>query len=1595
MKRINIAVYRPYLIRVASMTLTLFLLVQLWIPAVRADNVLPNAASPVIYLRGTPVYDGMKISRNDLLYPRYLFKSTRSELAGLEATIPLPEHLRAAYAMSGTISGTDSNDDGLDVGTLTIDEDGNVKVSFFSSLDGTGLESSDDNEPATDGVTEDDNPATAGVIEDESSATDGNTQNGNPGREEAIEEENPATDGNTQNGNPGRGEAIEEENPPTEEVTEDNSPAADDGAGALDDGDGLGAPEVNEADNPAAFIANESSDPDEDVGEPESGGDETLPYIFMPRIGDPAMKQFFAAAIDPDEEITVDFIIPTMLDVSGLKANDDGSYSVTLLSGGREVTVTLVAQAMPMAAGARAATLGTTLFEKAVTITNIELLDANGNEFATPATVGKNNTMQLRYAFTMSEEEIEAIKAAITAGITKFSVPIPANLTLGTRTEEISLQLTAEIDIGGGTMRTIQYGVLNISFASPTTAEVIFGGAFWSELSLNNPYNYTNVSSFEGGFEFGCKLDNIGTGNVDVKLIRESIEYTMTLNVVEDAMPGAITKKGTYNNTTNIIDWTVTYTTGTIARNLPITFTDTFDSTYQQFVSNSFKVQYATSADTKKVYDSGLAFATVGTTDTTRQIKYVINASSGITGMPTDTIPVKTAITFTYQTEVTPDYYASTDTGVSSLKNTAKISPSDDHVSPVTVDATPTPAPNKQWVSKSGTADDIKDGIINWAVVVDTQKLSIENLKFYDLIADGLTVVGDVTVNNVVVGTSGSTATYQCLSYNKSADSTSPDNTSIPAPVLLHDTPEGPTILKIDLNQFVGSDSYERLYTIRYSTKVDDKHYIGNFNPTFINTAWIDFTWPDDTTRDKIPAQYITGKSTNVGPGNTQLITKSGVFDEGASEIEWTITVNPHHVNVSTGVVTDTLLYPLEYIYTSTSGVTLTRTATNGSTTIATATAPTTDPLTWVGETFTYQVEDLGTDTVSIKFKTKVNMAAYKQAGTNLINYTARNGARFEGTVDFEGVPTAVLDTYTASVSIPVRWVSKAVSGTYDYKNKTAEWLITVNGGKADMTGVTLYDTLPSYMTPVNLNDAIVVSNTKANALNGVPNYTLGTHYKVEWIINPATTTTPTQIKDTLKISFIDNTCDNSTVYVRIKTKVDVDALDALKNGSASATIANPTARVTFTTDSTDGNEATSGAATQKISNQMISKAHTNNGYHEEDNTIAYEVKVNPVQLNLTNCQLIDSIPPELRLDITSVKLYNASVVATGGITTAYKEASGYTWNYDVATNQLIVDLPKISPPNVAQAYVLSYKCQVINFKASIKNTIALTGLYETSSYTGSDTFSLNASAWARGVVKAAAIGLKIIKQEAGTSATISGITFKLYTMSSDGVKRYLDTQTTNSKGELLFAGLSLNGKYELEELSDPSLRYNYKTAKVKITGGTLPLSRYNYTPTASQIDTIYITNELIPQAQPQPTPAPAPTPTPYTPQPRSRGGGGGSPTITPTPTPVVTPTTPETPPPPPPSQPFQPGNTLVPSETEENVYIEIDSNGVPVGRWRQVPDENGELVWIFEEDPPLARFPDTGDARSDKLFLWILCFYISNAVMIAMIWIKHKRKRW
>ena len=142
-------------------------------------------------------------------------------------------------------------------------------------------------------------------------------------------------------------------------------------------------------------------------------------------------------------------------------------------------------------------------------------------------------------------------------------------------------------------------------------------------------------------------------------------------------------------------------------------------------------------------------------------------------------------------------------------------------------------------------------------------------------------------------------------------------------------------------------------------------------------------------------------------------------------------------------------------------------------------------------------------------------------------------------------------------------------------------------------------------------------------------------------------------------------------------------------------------------------------------------------------------------------------------------------------------------------------------------------------------------------------------------------------------------------------------------------------------------------------------------------------TTPTVPPTTPT-TPPTVPTTPPTTPvEPPT------TPTTPPT-TPVEPPTVPEDPPTPPDdrktggSDPSGPVSDGIVEVNEDGDFIELDEDGIPLGRW--VWDDDEEL-WILDEFPPLGNleFPDTGEQGTTALYLIFAAALLAAAITLII----------
>ena len=288
--------------------------------------------------------------------------------------------------------------------------------------------------------------------------------------------------------------------------------------------------------------------------------------------------------------------------------------------------------------------------------------------------------------------------------------------------------------------------------------------------------------------------------------------------------------------------------------------------------------------------------------------------------------------------------------------------------------------------------------------------------------------------------------------------------------------------------------------------------------------------------------------------------------------------------------------------------------------------------------------------------------------------------------------------------------------------------------------------------------------------------------------------------------------------------------------------------------------------------------------------------------------------------------------------------------------------------------------------------------------------------------IKPVSVELEAKKTVSGDGATLKNEQFSFAVYSGSAA---VATGSNDGDGNIKFKAISFNapGEYEytIKETSASGGRWTVDDTAYKVTvtvtagknellasvayeglaAGELPVFVNTYTPGGVIL-----------------TPTPTPTPPP-----------DDGPEETPPPTPEVTPTPPVETTPPPEESPEPPEESTPPEETEPpeespppqrreisntpggadpdippnpsvpgheliadgDGWIELDDDGVPLGRWDWDPDEE---MWIFDEFPPLAGLlPKTADTAAPmQLFIWLV-FSLSGMGAILQIFTRKRGK--
>lgn len=562
----------------------------------------------------------------------------------------------------------------------------------------------------------------------------------------------------------------------------------------------------------------------------------------------------------------------------------------------------------------------------------------------------------------------------------------------------------------------------------------------------------------------------------------------------------------------------------------------------------------------------------------------------------------------------------------------------------------------------------------------------------------------------------------------------------------------------------------DRELVITYRTKVDEDMYDSGTS-LGENVAWCSFQYDGkDYTTPTVTAPVGSGDGTGTPSTATLLKTNSG-YNAAARTIEWTVTINPHKANLKGGIFSDDLGavggncgragHPggLELV--------------GGAAGVAVLLygAETADrnavQIRYDGQVITAEVANIGTQTVTLRYTTKVCdpcIFAGNIKGKNLTNTIIT-----ENMVIGDQVPVRRSADSTADLSVTVLTKKAPV---YEYDAGTMRWTVEVDAAGLPMEDIVLTDVLPKGLT------------YKENSLATNPE-----------IAGASAVFSGQEL--TIKLGSV-----TGRTTVTFDTSVSPEEIGF--NSDGAVTIAN-TIAMNGRADGVEFAEV-SHKVTHTFTNHGLVKSSAVNSQEE---LIKYEVLINPFGLALPeNPSLVDTLDKRLQLDADTLYFYEAKLSgttdSTGQKPSYTKTGSGTLLKlsgYDPETNSFTVPLP-VSADSRA-AYVLCYTADIIErqtggYGNSVRfegGSVLLGGSKNNSASVG------GGGGGGGGGVAARKAAISVRKTDSESGQPLAGVTFTLYQWDSANNQRGLPfaRKVTDADGKLTFQ-VKPGAVYALEE---------------------------------------------------------------------------------------------------------------------------------------------------------------------------------------------------
>lgn len=946
-------------------------------------------------------------------------------------------------------------------------------------------------------------------------------------------------------------------------------------------------------------------------------------------------------------------------------------------------------------------------------------------ELADNAVVSFNDQLIMQYKFELTPDNIEKI-------LRTFDKTYPLTCPEGLKWvagESIDITYTNE-----DTQKEIKFATLKQERGADGTITASF--TFLEEGLGTAPDGIENIYVY-----LGCQLDRGKLGEPPEPEKYEiilSTNNTLTISIAENQpKASALTeKKGSYQNGT--FTWTIIYEPGKKEENLPLTLVDEFNSTYHDYKEGSFQV---TKKDGSAInINSG--DVTVEKNGSMTKLTYKI---------PEEVSKGTDPVTITYHTMLTDQGLTSTKN--QTVTNTACLMNSQNQK--IGSDVKGNAAFQKvDWLQKtSGTLQE-ENGqrYIPWTVTVKTNGKKLDKLVLHDRLESG-TEYAEIDLNSIVIKADRNGVKTDETNGNGHVIAGNTDNDSFD--LTFHTT---------------NTTNLADEYIVTYHTVIKEDYFHGDKQEVIKNQAVLDYGWlPGDGS-----GNMFTPESPKVErPANVdgRMITKAGAgYNPGTHKITWRVVVNPHRLDLAEILITDAIKeYGQTYVPNSFSveGSTVT-----GTDKVTVTEPPSDDP------TGTLTIKFTGTGTQSFAYTFKTTVDAPEDYAYNLRKKTYQNKVTATAKLkQSSGDPAELTASAAGTQDIQSNVLQKKAEG-YHYDDHTIGWCITVNENKMPMKssdGILLEDTLAEGLTYVldslevtkEVTDSGGSVKTESDSRITLQVSTEGERQKLTFLCGK-----DTELKDKL--------------YIRFRTKADVDTMAAFKN------------QTEFNISNTallkrDGYGELEESASQEMANQILAKSGK---YNKEQGTIFYTVNLNPHGITLEDTTVRDDLPEGLQLDQDTIKLYQAAVDKEGVFTKGNPVDLTGSLTVNVLERWFEIKLEKANVP-----YILEYTTDVTDItKTSFNNKISLKGTVSGGAEQGGTDVGLGSGGGGGGGTSSPKVNLTLQKTDAlRPGVQLEGAVFQISDESGP-----LNQVTTDADGKAVFRYLKRGKKYTLREITPP-----------------------------------------------------------------------------------------------------------------------------------------------------------------------------------------------